>query len=116
MKNESNEDQIEVPLQIDAYHFAAQFTIAAIDDHLINIMLGYNWLETLGTFSIKEKNNCITFFQEKKKITLQDFSLVVPVSQTIDEESTDGQYEELEEEIDILNKLIMDKDNELEHI
>ena len=39
MKNESNEDQIELPLQIDDYHFAAQFTIAAIDDELINIML-----------------------------------------------------------------------------
>ena len=42
MKNESNEDQIEVPLQIDDYHFAAQFTVAAIDDHIIDIMLGYN--------------------------------------------------------------------------
>ena len=57
MKNESNEDQIEVPLQIDDYHFAAQFTVAAIDDHLIDIMLGYNWLETLGTFfaNVKKK-------------------------------------------------------------
>ena len=76
-------------------------------------MLGYNWLETLGTFSVNAKNKCITFFHEKKKITLQDFSTVVPVSQTTDEESTDGRYEELEEEIEILNKLIMDKDNEL---
>ena len=41
MKNESNEDQIEVPLQIDDYHFAAQFIVAAIDNHLIDIMLGY---------------------------------------------------------------------------
>ena len=39
--------------------------------------------------------------------------MVVLVSQTTDEESTDGRYEELEEEINILNKLIMDKDNEL---
>ena len=70
MKNESNEDQIEVPLQIDGYHFAVQFTVAAIDDHLINIMLGYNWLETLGTFSVNAKKKCITFFHEKKKITL----------------------------------------------
>ena len=42
MKNELNEDQIEVPLQIDDYHFVAQFIIAAIDDHIIDIMLGYN--------------------------------------------------------------------------
>ena len=40
MKNESNEGQIEVPLQIDDYHFLAQFTITAIDGHLIDIMLG----------------------------------------------------------------------------
>ena len=55
MKNESNEDKKEVPLQIDDYHFVAQFTIAAIDDQLINIMLGYSWLETIGTFSVNTK-------------------------------------------------------------
>ena len=113
MKNESNEDQIEVPLQIDDYHFAAHFTVVAIEDHLMDIMLGYNWLERLVTFSVNAKKKCITFFHEKKKITLQDFFVVVLVSQTTDEESTDGRYEELEEEINILNKLIMDKDNEL---
>ena len=42
MKNESNKDQIEVPLQINDHHFAAQFTVATIDDHLIDIMLSYN--------------------------------------------------------------------------
>ena len=42
MRNESNGDQIEVPLQIDDYHFVAQFTVAAIDDHRIDKMLGYN--------------------------------------------------------------------------
>ena len=86
MKNESNEDQIEVPLQIDDYHFAAQFTVATIDDHLIDIMLGYNWLETLGTLFVNVKKKCITFFHEKKKITLHDFSVIVPLSQTTNEE------------------------------
>ena len=90
MKNESNEDQIEVPLQIDGYPFAVQFTVPAIDDHFIDIMFGYNWLETLGTFSVNAKKKCITFFHEKKKIMLQDFSVIVPLSQTKDEESTDG--------------------------
>ena len=42
--------------------------------------------------------------------------MIVPLSSTKDEESTDGRYEELEEEIELLNKLIMDKDNELEHV
>ena len=42
--------------------------------------------------------------------------MIVPLLETTNEESTDGRYEELEEEIEILNKLIMDKDNELEHV
>ena len=79
-------------------------------------MLGYNWLETPGTFSISAKKKCITFFHEKKKIMLQDFSMIVPLSQTTDEEWAYGRYEELEEQIKILNKLIMDKNNELEHV
>ena len=90
MKNESSKDQIEVSLQIDDYHFAGQFTVASIDDHLIDIMLGYNWLETLGTFSINEKKKYITVFHEKKKITLEDFSVIVPVSQTTNKDSTNG--------------------------
>ena len=47
---------------------------------------------------------------------LQDFSVIVPLSQTTDKESTDGLYEELQEHINILNKLVSDKDNELEHV
>ena len=42
--------------------------------------------------------------------------MIVPLTQTTDEESTDGRYEELEEQIKLLNKVIMDKDNELEHV
>ena len=60
MKNESNEDQIELPLQIDDYYFTAQFMVATIDHHLIDIMLGYNWLETLGTFSVNKKRSAPT--------------------------------------------------------
>ena len=70
MKNKSNKDQIEVPLQIGDYHFSAQFTIAAIDDQLIDIMLGYSWLETLGTFFVNATKKYIIFFHEKKKIML----------------------------------------------
>ena len=42
--------------------------------------------------------------------------MIVLVSQSIDGESTDRRYEELEEEVNILNKLIMDKDNELAQV
>ena len=42
--------------------------------------------------------------------------MVVLISQNIDEESTDGRYEELEEKIKLLNKLIIDKDNELAQV
>ena len=67
MKNESNEDQIEVPLKIDDYHFSFQFIVAAIEDHLINIMLGYNWLETLGTFSSIQKTSALLSFKRRRK-------------------------------------------------
>ena len=42
--------------------------------------------------------------------------MIVLVSQTIDGESTDRRYEEIEEEVNILKKLIMDKDNELAQV
>ena len=42
MKNESNKDQIEVPLQIEDYHFASQFIVVAIDDNIMDIVLVYN--------------------------------------------------------------------------
>ena len=90
MKNEPNKYEIQLPLQIDDDHFAAQFTVVVIYDHLIDIMLGYSWLETLETFSINTQKKCMTFFHEKKKITLQDFSVIVPLSQTTNEESIDG--------------------------
>ena len=73
-------------------------------------------METLETFSVNAKNKCITFLHEKKKIKLHDLSIIVPLSQTTDEESTNGRYEELEEKINLLSQLIMDKYNYLEHV
>ena len=96
VKNTQNEDQIsELPLQIDDYNFASQFIVAAIDDNLVDVMLGSNWLETLGMFIVNAKQKFMTFFHGKNKIMVHDLSARVPQSQNTDEGSTDGNFEDL---------------------
>ena len=81
MKNKSNEDQInELPLQNDDYNCASQFIVAAIDDNLVDIMLGSNWLKTLGTFIVNAKQKFVTFFHGNNKITVHALSVGVPQS------------------------------------
>ena len=107
MKNKSNGDQInELPLQIDDYNFVA------IDDNLVDIMLGSIWLEILGTFIVNEKQKFMAFFHGKNQITVHDLSVGVSQSQNTDEGSTYGNYEDLEE-VKHLNKIIISKDEEI---
>ena len=114
VKNKSNEDQInELPLQINDYNFASQFIIAAIDDKLVDIMLGSNWLEILGTFIVNAKRKYMTFFHGKSEITIHYLSLGVPKSQITDEGPTYGNCEDLEEEVKRLNKIIINKDEDI---
>ena len=55
-KNEWNEDQInELELTIGNYNFTSQFTVAAIDHTLIDIMIGSNWMDTLGIVILNTK-------------------------------------------------------------
>ena len=116
MKNKLNEDQInELPLHIDDYNFASQLIVAAINDNIVDIMLGYKWLETLGTFIVNAKRKFMTFYG-KNKITVHDLSVGVPQSQNTDEGSTYGNYEDLEEEVKRLNKIIINKDEEIAQI
>ena len=58
----------------------------------------------------------MTFFNEKKKIIIHDSSVVVPLSPITDEESPCGSYEDLEEEVKCLKKLLMDKDEDVVQI
>ena len=114
MKNRWNEDQInELPLQINDYNFASQFIVVAIDDNLVEIMLGSNWPEILEMFIVNVKWKSMNFFNGKNKITVHDLSAGVPQSQNTDEGSTYGNYEGLEEEVNCLNKIIISKDEEI---
>ena len=79
-------------------------------------MLGSNWLETLGTFTFNTEQKAMTFFHEKKKITIHDSSARVPSSQNTDQESPYGSYENLKEQVKHLNKLLMDKDRKMVQI
>ena len=55
----------------------------------------------------------MTFLYGKNKITVHDLSMRVPQSQNTNEESTYGNYEDLEEEVKRLNKIIINKDEEI---
>ena len=84
-----------------------------MDDNLVDIMLGSNWLKTLGMFIINEKWKFMALFYGKNKITVHDLSVGVPQSQNTDEGSTYGNYEDLEEEVKCSNKIIIIKDEEI---
>ena len=58
----------------------------------------------------------MALFYGKNKITVHDLSVGVPQSQNTDEGSTYGNYEDLEEEVKRLNKIIISKDEEIAEI
>jgi hypothetical protein len=41
----------------------------------VDIVLGYPWIEFMGTININVKNKFLKLWYKKKKITLQDVSL-----------------------------------------
>ena len=88
------------------HNLTSEFTVAAIDDGITDIMLGSNWLETLGTFTLNAKKKLMTFFHEKKKVIIHDLSVRVLSSQNTNTKSPYGSYEDL-------NNLLTDKDEEI---
>ena len=56
------------------------------------------------------------FLYEKNKIMVHDLTVGIPQSKNIDEGSTYLNYEDLEEEVKRLNKIIINKDEEITHI
>jgi hypothetical protein len=66
-----NKDQINnLSLRIDNYIFVSQFIVKSIDLEDVDIVLGFDWMETLGTFFLNAQNKFLTFFYKKKRITL----------------------------------------------
>jgi hypothetical protein len=75
-KDTSGKEQFEIQdlqLSIDDYKFVSQFNVVNIYFNNIDIILGSNWMETLGTFILNIKKKFLTISYEEKKITLQDF-------------------------------------------
>jgi hypothetical protein len=84
-------------------------------------------METLGTFILNVKKKFLTISYEEKKITLQDFivetCIEIPSSNDIDhmqnvaiqcdKESQQQSYDDLEGKIRDLNKILINKDEEI---
>ena len=59
---------------MDKYALHSDFYALDIDD--VNVILGYPWMQSMGTVTINaEKNFLKLWYRKKKKITLQDMSL-----------------------------------------
>jgi hypothetical protein len=71
-----NEDKINnLSLRIDNYIFESQFIVKIIDLEDVYIVLGFDWMETLGMLFLNAQNKILTFFYKKKRITSQDFTM-----------------------------------------
>jgi hypothetical protein len=66
-----NKDQINnLSLRIDNYIFVSQFIVKSLDLEDVDIVLGFDSMETLGTFFLNAQKKILTFFYKKKRITL----------------------------------------------
>jgi hypothetical protein len=58
---------------MDTYVLHSNFYAMDMDE--VDIVLGYPWIESMGTININVKNKFLMLWYKKKKITLQDVSL-----------------------------------------
>ena len=58
-----NEEKIK---QLGPYNLTSEFMVAAIDDDIIDIILRYSWLETLGMINFHVKKTVMTLSEGKK--------------------------------------------------
>ena len=58
---------------MDKYVFHLDFHVVYMDD--MDIILGYPWMELVGTTNINVKNKFLELWYQKNKIVLQDLSL-----------------------------------------
>jgi hypothetical protein len=60
-------------LNIDKYVLHLDFYAMDMDE--VDIVLGYPWIESVGTININVQKNFLKLWYKKNKITLQDVSL-----------------------------------------
>jgi hypothetical protein len=61
---------------IDGYKYISEFDVTKMFEPDVGIILGSTWLETLGTFILNVGKTFLTFFYKRKKVTLQDISMM----------------------------------------
>ena len=91
---------------MDKYVFHSNFCAIDMDD--VDIVLGYPWMDSIGTVNINVQKKFLNLWYKKMKITLQDISLskqevstrklVVAPTDTLDEDSMVESEEETIEE------------------
>jgi len=59
---------------MDTYVLHSIFYARDMDD--VDIFWGYPWMDSIGTININVQNKILKFWYKKKKITLQDISLI----------------------------------------
>jgi hypothetical protein len=63
----------DLKLTMDKYVLHSNF--CAIDMNDVDVILGYPWMETIGTMNINVEKKFVKLWYKKKKVTLQDVSL-----------------------------------------
>ena len=63
----------DLKLSMDKYVLHSNFEALDMGDEYI--VLGYPWIESMGTININVQNKFLKLWYKKKKITLQDVSL-----------------------------------------
>jgi hypothetical protein len=63
----------DLKITMDKYVLHSDFYATDMDE--VDIVLGYPWIESVGTININVKNKFLKLWYKKKKITLQDVSL-----------------------------------------
>ena len=63
----------DLKITMDKYVLHSDFYAMDMDE--VDIVLGYPWIESVGTININVKNKFLKLWYKKKKITLHDLSL-----------------------------------------
>jgi hypothetical protein len=63
----------DLKFSMDKYVLHSYFYAMDMDE--VDIVLGYPWIESMGTININVQKKFLNFWYKKKKITLQDVSL-----------------------------------------
>ena len=71
---------------MDKYVLHSEFY--ALDMDGVDVVLGYPWMQSVGTDNINVENKFLKIWYKKKKITLQDMSL-------IPQKETDKEHDEV---------------------